>query len=142
MRVKRNQREGFTLVELLVVIAIIMILAGIIFAVAARARAKARAASCVNNLRQLGMAELGVRLDGGERASISSCPAGGAYGQNRYVRSMELVADPTGTVWLYDSRGGGRGDESDVEMRHLGGANFLFCDGHVEWRKDVPRFRP
>lgn len=49
-------RRGFTLIELLVVIAIIAILAAILFPVFAQARAKARSASCVSNLKQISMA--------------------------------------------------------------------------------------
>ena len=49
------RRTGFTLIELLVVIAIIAILAAILFPVFARAREKARQASCSSNLRQIAM---------------------------------------------------------------------------------------
>ncbi|HVK04255.1 MAG TPA: DUF1559 domain-containing protein [Armatimonadaceae bacterium] len=49
---------AFTLIELLVVIAIIAILAAILFPVFAQAREKARQASCMSNLRNIGSAWL------------------------------------------------------------------------------------
>jgi len=49
-------RRGFTLIELLVVIAIIAILAAILFPVFAKAREKARQASCSSNMKQITMA--------------------------------------------------------------------------------------
>lgn len=54
--IARTDRRGFTLIELLVVIAIIAILAAILFPVFARAREKARQASCQSNLKQISLA--------------------------------------------------------------------------------------
>ncbi|MCW3059522.1 MAG: hypothetical protein JWQ02_1343 [Capsulimonas sp.] len=53
---QKNTQRGFTLIELLVVIAIISILASLLFPAFFSAREKARAAVCLSNQRQIGMA--------------------------------------------------------------------------------------
>src|SRR5262249_11852373 len=58
MATTRTRAYGFTLIELLVVIAIIVLIAAILFPVFAQVREKARQASCLSNLKQIGQATL------------------------------------------------------------------------------------
>lgn len=72
-----RRRYGFTLIELLVVIAIIAILAAILFPVFARAREKARATSCVSNLKQIAAAiQMYCADHDGNGPFNPCCPAG------------------------------------------------------------------
>jgi prepilin-type N-terminal cleavage/methylation domain-containing protein/prepilin-type processing-associated H-X9-DG protein len=66
-------RRGFTLIELLVVIAIIAILAAILFPVFARAREKARQASCQSNVKQIALAGLMYLQDYDELNLVHRC---------------------------------------------------------------------
>jgi prepilin-type N-terminal cleavage/methylation domain-containing protein/prepilin-type processing-associated H-X9-DG protein len=65
-------RSAFTLIELLVVIAIIAILAAILFPVFAQAKAAAKKAVCVSNLKQIGAATMMYCGDYDDVAPFSS----------------------------------------------------------------------
>ncbi len=75
----QTRNKGFTLIELLVVIAIIAILAAILFPVFAQAREKARAASCISNYKQTGLAILQYIQDYDETFPQTSAKNGATW---------------------------------------------------------------
>ena len=94
-------RKGFTLIELLVVIAIIAILAAILFPVFARAREKARQTSCLNNLKQIGLAVAMYIQDYDETypcvaSSFNAC--GITAFLNPYIKNNQVWLCPSGSA--------------------------------------------
>lgn len=94
-----QKKKGFTLIELLVVIAIIAILAAILFPVFAQAREKARQASCMSNLKQIGLAELQYVQDYDERYSGSYQCTNFCNGNRIYY--PELIYPYTKSAQIY-----------------------------------------
>jgi prepilin-type N-terminal cleavage/methylation domain-containing protein/prepilin-type processing-associated H-X9-DG protein len=127
-------RKGFTLIELLVVIAIIAILAAILFPVFAQARAKARAISCVSNLKQLGTAAQMYMQDYDERvisehlaladSDVGSQPDGTVRDWRRfwpyfiqpYIKNYQITVCPD------NSSDGGPDWPNDPENHRVGGS--------------------
>lgn len=64
---KASHKKGFTLTELLIVIAIIAVLGGIAYPVSMSAIAKSREATCLSNLRSIGVGLQGYLQDNGNR---------------------------------------------------------------------------
>jgi prepilin-type N-terminal cleavage/methylation domain-containing protein/prepilin-type processing-associated H-X9-DG protein len=123
--------KGFTLIELLVVIAIIAILAAILFPVFARARENARRASCMSNLKQIGLGVMQYTQDYDEK--MPSRVNFGTQTQNwreviqPYVKSTQLFACPSNTgntlttYPRYDNNGPKRSYSINGDNTNIGG---------------------
>ena len=100
------KRRGFTLIELLVVIAIIAILAAILFPVFAKAREKARQASCASNLKQIAVAMISYSQDYDELFPRNCVYNGTIYdtwwqvGVQPYVKNTQIVICPSSKLTI------------------------------------------
>ena len=108
------KRRGFTLIELLVVIAIIAILAAILFPVFARAREKARQASCSSNEKQMALAMM-MYVQDYDEMYVSVYDDGNGYPAGRiiwadkiqpYIKNRQLFACPSQSIDITSQLGG------------------------------------
>jgi prepilin-type N-terminal cleavage/methylation domain-containing protein/prepilin-type processing-associated H-X9-DG protein len=144
--------RGFTLIEVLVVIGIIAILAAILFPAFARAREKARQASCQSNLKQIFLANAMYASDYDETFTPVSRPSSVVPGNGvwwmillqPYVKNLQVLQCPD----YRDARWCGMGDceanIGQVHWRYNGGyginwGNYL--DGEV-WPPTAPYSTP
>lgn len=93
MKTKKN-KSGFTLIELLVVIAIIAILAAMLLPTLARAKTSAQRISCLNKLRQWGLALTMYSQDNGDYIPRESETSGSSL-----MNWAQIVAPDGGDVW-------------------------------------------
>jgi prepilin-type N-terminal cleavage/methylation domain-containing protein len=105
----KTETNGFTLIELLVVVAIIAVLAAILFPAFARARENARRASCMSNMKQIGLGIMMYAQDYDEKYPIQinssnkrySAPTTAIEANNwilniyPYVKSWQLFRCPS-----------------------------------------------
>jgi len=147
-----NALAGVGLALNLVSFVMIPIMAGILFPVFAKAREKARQASCQSNEKQLALAALQYAQDYDEQYPRGGAPWTDLLDPYVYDTTVfECLADdngppsyhmapalrgfplaklqmPANTVMLFESD-----DEKGIVWRHNEGANFGYADGHIKW---------
>jgi len=139
----QHRKSGFTLIELLVVIAIIAILAAILFPVFAQAREKARAISCLSNMKQIGLALAMYVEDYDERFPIADYwgDPGKWTDQHEwpdvvypYIKNGQRNANVSGDIVSF-GQGGIFHCPSfpDNESGEYGINNSIATDGNVPW---------
>ncbi|MBE6380234.1 MAG: DUF1559 domain-containing protein [Lentisphaerae bacterium] len=134
-----NKKHSFTLIELLVVIAIIAILAAMLLPALSAARERARAASCISNLKQVGL-YMQMYVDdndnwtcfSGYSNTLQSQPWGQLLTENGYSPDVKSYLCPSlnnadtaaWRAWTY-TYGFRCKDNSEVAF-NLGAGNFLW----------------
>jgi prepilin-type N-terminal cleavage/methylation domain-containing protein/prepilin-type processing-associated H-X9-DG protein len=131
----RSLHRAFTLIELLVVLAILAILAAILVPVFAKARASARAISCLSNVKQAAQATLLYAqdfdetipmMDNNGSSTFSCCPTGG---DSCYPDWSRPGTDPSETNTMFEG----------VLQPYLNNRQILSCPeaGRTDWKQVI-----
>jgi prepilin-type N-terminal cleavage/methylation domain-containing protein/prepilin-type processing-associated H-X9-DG protein len=142
-------RRGFTLIELLVVIAIIAILAAILFPVFARAREKARQASCQSNLKQIALAGAMYASDydgmpvpmytyGWNITGTAGTFSGRVWWNGLiepYTKNRQMLVCPSRPGAAFHDANSPCGNPADSVVRHATGVGYNWYNS--EWMSDA-----
>ena len=134
---KKEKFKNFTLIELLVVIAIIGILASLLLPALSMARESARAAICLSNLKQNGLAVLNYANDYEEYIYIKGSGGGAAGCQyedmdtwNLCLEKFGYMKNATGGVCICPSA-------KSNDTRQALGMRTIFPSGYVNYYDDA-----